>query len=334
VLVSVPAPQTRRPVVAVLTTGGTIAALGHDRLDLTRYGETSTRVAAEDLVASVPELTAVADVRVRAVLDRPSHDLSFEDLVTLARAVDDESRADGVAGVVVTHGTNTLEETAYFLELTRTGVTPVVVTGAMRPASALSADGPANLLNAVRLAAAPAARGCGVLVTMNDLVHAARDVTKAASSGVGAFASPRLGPAGRIAPSGEVELRSATAARSIAAATDLGPVPRVEIVTSGLGADGALVEAAVTAGAAGIVVAATGAGFMPERQEAALRRAAEAGVAVLVTTRTGSGPVTRTADGVLVNVSDLQPWKARILLAVTLAAGWSVERVAAYLDPA
>lgn len=326
------ASQARRPVVAVLTTGGTIAALGHDRLDLTRYGETRTRVAAEDLVGSVPELTAVADVRVRAVLDRPSHELSFDDLVTLARAVERDCRDDDITGVVVTHGTNTLEETAYFLELTRTGTTPVVVTGAMRPASALSPDGPANLLNAVRLAAAPAARGRGVLVTLNDLVHAARDVTKAASSGVGAFASPRLGPAGRISPTGEVELRSVAAGRSIAAAGDLGPVPRVEIVTSCVGADGALVEAAVTAGAAGIVVAATGGGFMPERQEAALRRAAERGVAVLVTTRTGSGPVTRTADHVLINVSDLQPWKARILLAVALAAGWSIEQVAAYAD--
>lgn len=331
---SMPEPPTRRPVVAVLTTGGTIAALGHDRLDLTRYGETSTSVAAEDLVGSVPELTAVADVRVRAVLDRPSHDLSFDDLMTLAREVDRESRDDGVTGVVVTHGTNTLEETAYFLELTRTGATPVVVTGAMRPASALSADGPANLLNAVRLAAAPAARDCGVLVTLNDLVHAAREVTKAASSGVGAFASPRWGPAGRIAPTGEVELCAATAGRSIAAAADLGPVPRVEIVTSGVGADGALVEAAVAAGTAGIVVAATGGGFMPAGQEAALRRAAEAGVTVLVTTRTGSGPVTRTADGALINASDLQPWKARILLAVALAAGWPVERVAAYLATA
>lgn len=323
--------ENHHPTVALLTTGGTIAAVGHDRLDLTRYGDTSVSVAGEDLVGGLPELSTLADVRVDQVLDVPSHELTFTDLVALADAAGACASQGSVDGIVVTHGTNTLEETAYFLDLTYDSPLPLVVTGAMRPASALSGDGSANLLDAVRVAIDRQAVGCGVLVTLNDFIHTAADVTKAASSGVGAFQSPRLGPVGRIHPSGAVELRGPVPRQSIAQPQQLGPIPRVDIVTSHIGADEVQVEAAVAAGAAGIVVAATGGGFLPRRQEEAIRCAAGSGVTVMVATRTGSGPVTRSGMGSLLGAGDLQPWKARILLSVALAAAWGPDRISDYL---
>jgi L-asparaginase len=320
-----------RPVVALFTTGGTIAAIGHDRTDLTRYGETGRTVAGSDLVAGIPELGELAEIRVRAVVDAPSHDLSGTDLLRIAEAIEECAGDPTVVGVVVTHGTNTLEETAYFLDLTHIGPLPVVVTGAMRPASALSPDGPANLVAAVKLALDPQTAGAGVLVALNDEFHAAAEVTKAASSGVAAFASPRLGAVGRLHPAGRVELGPVRRRPAIAPATGLGPLPRVDIVTSHLDADGALIDAAVSAGATGLVVAATGGGFLPTRQEEALHEAVAAGVAVMVTTRTGSGPVTRVCPPGFLPGGDLQPWKARMLLIVALAAGWSADRIGSYL---
>lgn len=321
----------KQPRVVVLTTGGTIAAVGHDRVDVTRYDETDRSVAGEELIASVPELADIADVDVVAVASRPSHDLSTPDLRTLAEAVAAKAADPAVAGVVITHGTNTLEESAYFLHLTHTAAMPVVVTGAMRPASALSADGPVNLLNAVRVAADPSAAGAGVLVTLNEQVHSAVEVTKTASSGVSAFASPKSGPVGRVHPFGHVELWPVYSRGALTAIDELGPLPRVEIVTSHLDADAVMVEAAVAAGAAGIVVAGTGAGYPTRNQEAALENAARAGVTIMVATRTGSGPVARTLPAGWISAGDLQPTKARIALQVALAAGLPPGRLADYV---
>ncbi len=318
-----------RPRIALLTTGGTIAAVGHDRLDVTRYGETSRTVSADDLLSGVPEVVQLAEIEVDPVLDVPSHDITSRDWLRLAAAITAHVRG-GAEGVVITHGTNTLEETAYFLHLTREVSVPVVLTGAMRPSSALSADGPANLLNAARIAVDPQARTAGVLVTFDDAVHAAAEVSKVASSGLAAFASPRCGPVGRIHPTGAVELWTDRAGEPIAPASTLSDLPRVEIITAHVDADGAAVTAALAVGARGIVVAGTGGGFLPEAMEVALADAVAAGVVVMVATRTGSGPATRAVADGWCRAGDLQPWKARTLLSVALAAGWSPDRIDAY----
>ena len=194
----------RRPRVALIFTGGTIDSVGVDRLDMAWYIEAGKRLADGELVARVPELASIADVEEIPFRRLPSQsikDRDLLDLVALIHRLFDEDRADGV---VITHGTNTLEETAYFLHLTIKRDRPVVIVGAMRPSSAISADGPLNLLNGVRVAAAPEARGLGVLVVLNETIHSARDVTKTATYRVDTFQGRDLGPLGYADNDGRV----------------------------------------------------------------------------------------------------------------------------------
>ncbi|MFC4055464.1 asparaginase [Actinomadura syzygii] len=313
-----------RPKVAVVSTGGTIASVGRDRLDLTGYPEVAEMRAVGALLAELPELAEVADIGTVELPNVPSHALGVDGALEVGRAVRNLAADPATAGVVVTHGTNTLEETAFLLDLVCPPGTPVVVTGAMRPATGLSADGPLNLLNAVRLAADPAARGRGVLVLLDDTVHAAREVTKSSANRLSAFRGGELGPLGFVEGDGAVRFHHAAepwAARGTFDPDAVGTPPRVDIVVSYLGADGALIDAAVAAGAAGIVSAGTGAGYPTPAEEQAVERAAKAGVLVCQATRVASGLVTprpaALADGVL-TAGDLNPWKARLLLALAL----------------
>ncbi len=254
------------PRVAIVTTGGTIDSLGVDRLDLAAYLETGVRLAPGELVAGIaPELAMVAratEVPFRRLRAHALTDGDLADLVDLVRGLLDRDEADGV---VVTHGTNTLEETAWLLHLVVGDERPVVVTGAMRPASALSGDGPLNVVNAVRLAASPAARGLGTLVLLDDTIHGARDVTKTDTMRVSAFRDGAGGPLGWVDGDGRVVLNHrpvrGDALRGRFAATDLRDLPRVDVVVTYLGADGALVDAAVAVGARGIVSAGSGRGL-------------------------------------------------------------------------
>lgn len=318
-----------RARVAVVTTGGTIDSVGADRLDLAAYLETGVRLAPGELVASVaPELAAVADVRevpFRRLRAHALTDADLADLVALVRGLLDDGETDGV---VVTHGTNTLEETAWLLHLVLPGDAPVVVTGAMRPANALGAEGPLNLVNAVRLAASPAARGLGTLVLLDDTVHGARDVTKSNTLRVTAFTDGAAGPLGWVDADGRVVLAHAparaTALRGRFAEVDLRGLPRVDLVVTYTGADGALVDAAVAAGARGIVSAGSGDGYPTPLEVEALERASAGGVTVVQSSRVGAGRVVRVPALVArgwVAADDLQPWKARVLVRLALAAG-------------
>ncbi len=316
------------PRVAVVTTGGTIDSLGADRLDLAAYLETGRRLQPGELLDSVaPELATIARVtevpyeRVAAHAMTDAYLAGLRDLVAeiLARGDTD--------GVVVTHGTNTLEETAWLLHLTVPTDAPIVLTGAMRPASALSCDGPLNLVEAVRVAASPSARSLGVLVVMNDTIHGARDVTKTNTLRVDAFSSPMTGPVGRVDGDGRVVITSrparATTLRGAYAGMDLRALSRVDVIVSHQGADGALIDAAAAAGARGIVSAGTGDGYPTPWQVEALERASAAGIAIVQASRTGSGrvpPLPALIARGWVPADDLIPWKARILLRVALAA--------------
>ncbi|MFC5754580.1 asparaginase [Actinomadura rugatobispora] len=334
------------PRVTWIPTGGTIEAVGRDRLDLVSYGESGRRITPAEILAGLPELAGVAEVRAvpwadpgRAQLP-PSHAWTLADLTALARLV--RRAASESEGVVVTCGTNGLEETAYFLDRVLDGDSvPVVVTGAMRPASALGRDGPANLLSAVRVAAHPGARGCGVLVALDDAILPARDATKATTYHRGAFRSPAFGPLGFTDADGAVVLRRRPAPSSPRARFDLDALPdappRVDVIASYLGADGALVEAAVTAGARGIVHAGLGAGHPTPGEWAALKRAADAGVLVCQAARAGSGRVVAHGpirSGGFVASGDLSPWKARVLLSLALARGDDAAAAQAAFDDA
>lgn len=318
--------MVRKPRVALIITGGTIDSVGTDRLDLAWYIEAGKRLEAGELVGAVPELSQVADVHEVAFRRLPSQAITPRDWLELAaeiqRILVDEDEADGV---VITHGTNTLEESAYFLNLVLKTDRPVVVVGAMRPSSGLGADGYLNLLNAVRVAADPASAGNGVLVVLNDTIHGARDVTKTATYRVETFQGRDLGPLGYADGDGRIRFYHRPALRHTTSSafewSSITDLPRVDVVLSYVGADGTMVDAAVAAGAKGIVSAGTGAGRPTPEEEKALQRAHEHGVVICQGSRVGSGRAVRS-PGLRkrgwVATDNLQPWKAKVLLALAL----------------
>ncbi len=320
---------TPQPRVAIVTTGGTIDSVGVDRLDLAAYLETGVRLEPGALVAGIaPELATIAvatEVPFRRLRAHAITDIDLADLRELVAGLLARDEADGV---VVTHGTNTLEETAWFLHLAVATDRPIVVTGAMRPASALSGDGPLNVLNAVRVAGCPAAVGLGVVVLLDDTIHGARDVSKADTMRTGAFRDGASGPLGWVDGDGRVVIshrpaRGATL-RGAFADADVRALPRVDIVVTYQGADGTLIDAAVAAGARAIISAGSGAGAPTPLEVKALERATARGVIVCQSTRVGSGRVPAVPALVAhgwIATDDLPPWKARVLLRLALASG-------------
>jgi L-asparaginase len=264
-------------------------------------------------------------------------DKDWLDLVRKIHSIFDNGEADGI---VITHGTNTLEETAYFLNLTLKTDKPVVLVGSLRPSSAVSADGYLNVLNAVRVAADPQSRGRGCLVVMNDTIFNGRDVTKNATYRVEAFQSRDLGPLGFADADGRVvyyhrPVRKHTTQTEFDV-RELTSLPRVDIVLSYVNADGAMIEAAAKAGAKGIVSAATGAGRPTPAQDAAFDKAyKESGTLMCLCSRIASGRVVRS-PGLkrkgFVASDNLQPWKARILLALALSKTTNADDIQRMFD--
>jgi L-asparaginase len=321
------------PRIAVLATGGTIAGSAADAASTAGYQ--SGVVGVDRLLAAVPALSGVAQIHAEQVAGIDSKDMSLALWTTLAQRVDTLLASDDIDGIVITHGTDTLEETAYLLHLTVKSTKPVVLTAAMRPATALSADGPLNLLNAVTVAASRAAHAQGVLVAFNNRIHGARDVVKTSTFAVDAFQSPEVGALGWV-QDGRVEFqRRVVRPHTLATGFAIGPAsqtawPAVEIVASYAGATRVLVDALLQARVRGIVVAGTGNGSIHASLQQALADAVAQGVAVVRASRVGSGHVMHNgaaADDVLgfVSANGLNPYKARVLLMLALAAG-STER--------
>ena len=314
-----------KPKVAFIGTGGTIASLGAGPLDLLDYGASENRMQADAITAMFPQWNRVADVIPVNFDNIPSHNIYFDAwkrLVLLCETL--VADHPDLAGIVIGHGTASIEETAYFLNLTLKVALPVVVVGSQRPASALSTDAGLNLVNAVRVAASPEARGLGVLVLLNDEIHAAREVTKTSTFRLQTFRTPDFGVLGhadgdRIAfyraplrrrmPDTEFDIRT------------LHALPRVDIAYAYVGSDGTAVRAFVAAGAKGIVSAGFAPGFPGTADAALLTEAVRDGVMVVQSTRAGSGRTFRgqraAASGFLV-ADNLNPQKARLLLALAL----------------
>jgi len=318
------------PTIAILATGGTIAGSADDAGSAARYRAGAVPID-QLLAASKLGLERIANVRAEQVAQIDSKDLTFDVWEKLVARIRHWVDVEHVDGVVITHGTDTLEETAMLLHLTQQTDTPIVITAAMRPSTSLSADGPLNLLNAVRLAASPAARGRGVLVALNQRVHAARDVQKGHTYAVEAFVSPDMGPLGFVL---DTQVQFQRAARPLAAPDVLpmppaGQWPWVEVVASYAQPDARLIDALVAAGVKGLVIAATGAGSIHTNLEAALDRAGQQGVFVLRSTRTGAGVVPAQPDGQgWASSGSLNPYKARVLLTLLLASGRAQAEVA------
>jgi L-asparaginase len=315
------------PVVWVLSTGGTIAGKGAATTSLSEYQGSS--LLGSELVAAVPELAQFADVRVEQLLNVSSPNMTVDVWRRLAERIDAIFSEDpDVAGIVVTHGTSTLEETAYFLHLTVPHDRPVVIVGAQRPATAISADGPLNLLNAVRTAAAPCARGKGVLVVMNEEINGARDVTKSNTYRVETFRSGELGFLGYVDDDKVSFYKASTrrhTARSEFSVAGLAQFPRVEIVASYAQSSTAPIRALARDAVDGIIFAAPGAGSLSDAEIEAVREIISSGAAVkpvfMRSTRTGNGRVAgrKAFDALeIIPTDNLSPQKARILLMLAL----------------
>jgi L-asparaginase len=328
----------RKPRILIVGTGGTLSHVAHHPRDFVEYADGGTMLETVDLLTRVSAIASEADVRavhfsrVRSIDMGPGQWLALNEAIH--RHVEDEQ----AEGVVVVHGTATLEETAYFLNLTLKIEQTTVVVGAQRPLGVLSSDAELNLLNAVRVAAEPAARGLGVLVVLNDEIQAAREVTKGSTHRLETFRSPDVGMLGYADPDGIAIYRVPTRQHAPNTVFDVrgkDALPRVDIVYSYAGADGAAVRAFEQQGARGIVVAALAPAESPSAQEAALKSAAANGVLVVRSSRAGSGRVLRRETFVTqgyVVADNLNPQKARVLAMVALSHTTDRDRIQGYFD--
>jgi L-asparaginase len=323
------------PKIAFIGTGGTISSLGRDALDILDYTATDRRLDAGAILDSVPELATVASVVPVPFRAVPSPAIGFaewRDLVRLCARLADEH--PDLAGIVIGHGTATLEETAYAVSLTLTVDLPVVLVGSQRPMSALSTDAKLNLVAAVRTAAAPESRGRGVLVVLNDEIQAAREVTKTSVARLQTFRTPDFGVLGHV--DGNTVRYYRRSERATAPGTpfdirDRPALPRVDIAYGYADADGTAVRAFLAAGARGLVSAGLAPGMTPPAEAEALEAAAAAGIVVVMSTRAGSGVVpltTRLRSRGILSADNLTPQKARILLALALTVTHEPDAVA------
>jgi L-asparaginase len=315
--------------VVLIGTGGTIAS----RYDA-QLGRTVASQRGEDLLAQVPQLTEIAALEVDDFATVPSFDLRAELAFRLAGRINQQLARAEVAGVVVTHGTDTMEESCYLADLLLQSDKPAVFTGAQRAHDDPNPDGPGNLLGAVRTAAAPVARGLGAVICFADQIHAARDVTKVSASALATFQSYDKGALGEI-DAGRVVIHRRPVRRRTFTVDRL--ETRVPLIRLYLGFDVALVEAALERGASGLVIEAFGRGNGPAALVPIVREAVAAGVPVVVTSRCPTGRVEPIygkgggkdlADAGAVFAGDLKGAKARLLLMVLLAASDTRNRIA------
>jgi len=319
---------TSRARVLVISLGGTIASTSKASV-----GGVVPQLSALDLVAAVPLLSDVADIETMSFRQVPSGDLGLDDLVALAQRID-ESVAEGVSGVVITQGTDTIEETAFALDVLLEVEAPVVVTGAMRNPTLASPDGPGNLLAAVKVAASTSARGLGCLVVMNDEVHAARFVRKSNSSSLATFQSPNAGPVGWVSEERVRILLRCEPLATIALAADADVAP-VALVSCALGDDGRTLGGLLALGYRGAVIDAFGAGHVPSTMVPVIEELARA-VPVVLCSRTGSGEVLAHTYGFPGSESDLlrrgvtsggvlDARKARVALSLALSTSLDLD---------
>ena len=318
--------QDRLPLVKVVATGGTIA------------NTPSGRLHAGEVAEAIPQLKKVARLEVEEVIRVGSSSITVDNWLTLSKRINDIlAREKEVRGVVVTHGSNTVEETAYFLSLTVKGDKPVVLTAAQRQFTTLSSDSPKNFLQAVRVAATEEAKGRGALVVTNDVINGARDVRKNISYRVETYSSGELGVLGFVDEDRFTFYHSPARPRVFFDISKLDRLPRVDVVYTYAGADGALVDAAVQAKAEGIVIAGFPTGSGTPAQDEAVKRVVAKGIPVVMTNRGGMGRVTETAgrqgeQRPLLYGDNLTPQKARILLMLALTTTRDPAKLRAIFD--
>ena len=326
--------QTALPRVRVIATGGTIAGAQASAQD---YGYKSGAYDVNTLINAVPNLGRLASITGEQVVNIGSQDMNDEVWLQLARRVNEVLQSPDFDAALITHGTDTLEETSYFLSLVVKSPKPVVMVGSMRPATAISADGPGNIYNGVAVATSPQARGKGTLVCLNDTFHYARNVVKTDTTSVQTFSSLNRGPAG-VVHTGKVEwfepMDKKLGPASEFSIDGLTALPRVDILYAHANMSADLIEAAVRNGAKGIVVAGVGDGNMTSPALEALRKAAKGGVAVVRSTRLPMGLTLRNNEvnddemGFIAS-GELNPPKSRVLLQLALTKTSDPKRIQA-----
>lgn len=317
--------QPQKPKIYLIGTGGTIAGAGESA---TASAYKAGKVNIDELTNRIPALREIdARLKSRDLFHIDSSDITVENWLHLARTVNELLQKPGAQGVVITHGTDTLEETAYFLDLVVKSDKPVVLVGAMRASTSLSADGPINLYNAVCVANSAEAVGKGVLVVINDTIFDARDVTKTNTTRVCTFDAPNSGPLGSV-HYGRVQFNKQVVRKHTIDTpfdvSELDTLPNVEIIYEHACQTGAVLKAVIASNPEGIVIAGTGDGSVPLRDKLLLQQAREKGIQIIRSSRTGSGYVTE--DGLdrldttlgLIAGDNLSPQKARILLMLSL----------------
>ncbi len=320
------------PNVVILATGGTIAGSAATG---TQAGYTSGQVGIETMINAVPGIKKLANITGEQTANVGSQDMSIEIWLTLANRINELLASDKVDGIVITHGTDTQEETAYFLNLVVKSDKPVVTTGSMRPSTAVSAEGPLNLYNAVAVAASPKSKNHGVMLVMNDQIHAAQAVTKTNTSSVQTFMSPMQGLLGAIIY-GQLEfyrqphgIHTTGSEFSIKGVKKL---PRVDIIYAGVDTPADLIDYSIKAGAKGIVIAGVGNGNMNAATLKAAKKASEKGIIVVRSTRVPTGYVLRNAEinddeNKTIASDELNAQKSRVLLMLALLKHRSLENI-------
>jgi L-asparaginase len=340
ILVAVGAHADEHPAkarVVILATGGTIAGSAETQ---TQAGYTSGQVGVEVLIAAVPQITDLAEVSGEQIANVGSQDMSDAIWLQLANRINELQTDEDVDGIVITHGTDTIEETGYFLNLVVKGDKPVVMTAAMRPSTALSADGPLNIFNAVAVAADPEARGRGVLIAVNDDIHGARSIIKTSPTDVQTFHSPEVGLMGAslygVNRFFRIPFRNHTST-SIFSSKGVKSLPRVDVIyiTADVSAD--LIDSAVANGAKGLVTAGVGNGNMTGAALEAVQRAIKKGVVVVRASRVPWGAVGRNVevnDDEVGTVASgrLNPAKARVLLKLALLKTKDAAKIQEYFN--
>jgi len=312
-----------KPKVLILATGGTIAGSAASGV---QSGYTSGQVTIDAMVNAVPDAMKLADIKGEQISNVGSQDMSFEIMLKVANRINELAGSKEVDGFVITHGTDTMEETAYFLNLVAKTDKPIVLVGSMRPSTAISADGPLNLYNAIAVAADPKAKGHGVLLVMNDWIHSAQSLTKVSTTAVQTFMSPIRGligttsygvndffhyPDQKFGKDSQFDMKGVT------------NFPRVDIIYADADMKPDLIDASIEKGAKGIVIAGVGNGNMNKASLDACARASKKGIIVVRSTRVATGIVGRNVEcnddelGLIASYG-LNPQKSRILLTVAL----------------
>ncbi len=327
----------KKPKIIILATGGTIAGAAPSQTDA---GYQSGAVGVDILIQAVPQLKDIAEVSGEQIASIGSQDMNDEVWLKLAKRVNELLASKDVAGIAITHGTDTLEETSYFLQLVTKSDKPVVMTGSMRPSTAMSADGPLNIFNAVAIACDPKAKGRGVLVAIDDDIHSAHDIVKTHTTDVATFTSGEAGLIGAALFGKNVWYRTPEAVHTKASELSIGTattLPRVDIIYAHANMSPDIITNAAKSGAKGIVIAGVGDGNMTAPAWDAAKAVVKQGVVVVRSSRTNGGVIRRNIEvnddeaGTVASM-ELNPGKARALLQLALMKSSDAKKIQDYFN--